>query len=352
MTEDSCEFWDNLDGTGLDNLDDKIRPMKLSCRPHAAPTIVLLLAVLCISRPLKCAAADTALPFRIAFVRRNIKITSTLDERDWIFTMDSSGKNLRDLKLEGSDPSWSPDGRQLAFASSRDERGTELYISNDNGSGIVRLTRTKGGSGVEKPAWSPDGKEIAFVKWSENIPDIYAITLASNQTRRITSGGGIYPTWSADGKKLAFASARNGAIQIYSCNPDGTDIAQLTNVDPGASQPAWSPDGNKILYTTSHSDSAASVGILDIPSHKASRFAYSDKFSFFSPAWSPDGRTVLLEMSGTGGFFLSISNPYASPNLKAIGWKHQILALGIDGSSRQLTKADDGGGAPSAGRIP
>jgi TolB protein len=277
---------------------------------------------------------------------------SLFEERDWIFTMDSEGKNLHDLKLEGSDPSWSPDGRQLVFASTRDERRAELYIANSDGSSVIRLTHAKGGSGIGKPVWSPDGKEIAFFEWSEKVPEIYVMKLDGNQVRQITTGGGIYPAWSPDGKKLAFASARDGAIQIYSCNSDGTNVVRLTSVTSGASQPAWSPDGGKILYTTSHTDGAASVGILNIPSNKTSRFAYSDRFSFFSAAWSPDGGTVLLEMSGTGGFVLSFTSPYAPPSLKAIGWKHQVLALNLDGSSRQLTKADDGGGAPSAGRVP
>lgn len=267
--------------------------------------------------------------------------------------MDSSGKNVRDLKLEGSDPSWSPDGRKLAFTSTKDETRSELYIADPDGSKVVRPTHEKGGSGSEKPVWSPDGKRIAFDRWSNKLPNIYIVGVDGSDVKKISSGGGIYPTWSPDGKKLAFASARDGTIQIYFADSDGSNVTQLTSVKPGASQPAWSPDGNKILFTITGTQGESAIGILDVASKKSTRFAYSDKFNFFSPAWSPDGQHVLMETSGRGGFLLWPSNPYFPPNEQSIGWKHQILALATDGSeSRQLTKADDGGAEPAAGKIP
>lgn len=108
-----------------------------------------------------------------------------------------------------------------------------------------------------------------------------------------------------------------------------------------------------MLFTIVKLDGDSAIGILDVPTLKTSRFAYSDRFDFFSPAWSPDGRTVLMELSGKGGFFLQSSDPYLPASEKAIGWKHQILAISVDGSaSRQLTKGDDGGNQPSAGRAP
>lgn len=265
--------------------------------------------------------------------------------------MDSEGKNVRDLKVEGFAPCWSRDGKKLAFASNRDGRIAEIYVVNSDGSGLVRLTHEKGGNDAGRPTWSPDDKQIAFFRWVGKVPEIFIVSADGGEQRKITSGGGIDPSWSPDGKKLAFASARHGSIQIYSANADGSGVTQLTATKPGATEPAWSPDGNKILFSVPGGlDAPATVGILNLPSGKVGRFAYSDKFSFFSPAWSPDGDTVLLEMSGVGIVHVLSSDPYLSPEDRSPIWKHQILALGIDGTTRQLTKADDGGGSPAASR--
>jgi len=295
-------------------------------------------------------------PFRLAFVQTRTHATYTLEIRNWIFTMDSEGKNVRDLKLDGSYPSWSPDGKKIAFSSAKDETHAELYVSDPDGSHIQRLTRRKGGTGVSRPVWSPDGRQIAFFALVGRIPEIFVVNCDGGEATQVSSGGGIYPTWSPDSRKIAFASARNGSIQLYSFNLDGSGLLQLTNMKSGASEPAWSPDGNKILFTVVEgvgSEGVATIGILDVSSLKTTRFAYSDKFNFFSPTWSPDGRTVLMELSRKGGFFLQTSDPYVPPAEKVIGWKHQIIAVSVDGAvSRQLTKADDGGTQPSAGKMP
>ncbi len=267
--------------------------------------------------------------------------------------MDSEGKNIRDLKLEGSNPSWSPDGKKIVFASTRDETHTELYVSDADGSRMQRLTHKKGGTGASRPVWSPDARQIAFFAFVGRLPEVFVVSSDGGEPKQVSSGGGIYPTWSPDGAKLAFASARNGSIQLYSSNPDGSSLIQLTNVKPGASEPAWSPTGNEILFTVVGSEGDATIDIVDAVSLKTTRFAYSDKFNFFSPSWSPDGKTALFELSGKGGFLLWTTDPYIPPSEKVIGWKHQILAVSLDGSvSRQLTKADDGGSEPAAGRVP
>jgi tol-pal system beta propeller repeat protein TolB len=298
-------------------------------------------------------AGNSPQPFRLAFARKRTHATYTYETRSWLFTMDSDGRNVRDLKLEGFSPSWSPDGNRIAFSSSKDEPRAEVYVCNADGSHTQRLTHLRGGAGADRPVWSPDGKQIAFSSFVGKLPEIFVVDIDGSEPKKLTGGGGISPSWSPDGKKIVFASARGGSLQLYWTNADGTGVAQLTTVKPGASEPAWSPDGNKILYTVTGLQSESTIGILDVPSGKTSRFAYSDKFNFFSPAWSPDSKMVLMELSGKGGFVVWSPDPYEPPAEKAIGWKHQIFAMTIDGAlSRQLTKADDGGTQPSAGKMP
>jgi Tol biopolymer transport system component len=326
--------------------------MKAACRLSlVALSGFFLFAFACV---LTAPSQSSGPSYRIAFVRVHTQATNTIQRRSWLFTMDSDGKNIRELKIEGFDPCWSADGKRIAFASSRDETEPEVYVVNADGSGLVRVTREKGGSHAAHPVWSPDGKLIAFHRWLGKTPEVFVVNVDGGEAKQLTSGGGVDPSWSPDGKRIAFASARAGSIQLFSVNLDGGGLTKLTAEKPGATEPAWSPDGTKILFTVPGDiDRASIVGILDVSSGKTARFAYSDKFSFFSPAWSPDGKTVLLELSGHTGVGLVGPSPYLPPRDLTLGLKHQVFSIGVDGSnSRQLTKADDGGGSPAAGRTP
>jgi len=80
-----------------------------------------------------------------------------------VFTMNADGANVRQITFGDPDdqvPSWSPDGRQIAFASDRATPGQQfdVYVVRRDGSRPTRLTYAEGGS----PAWSPDGLKIAF----------------------------------------------------------------------------------------------------------------------------------------------------------------------------------------------
>ena len=93
------------------------------------------------------------------------------DESPDIWLMRPDGSDARRIAEDGASPAWSPDGRQIAFASARDRYGetiyddgtepnSEVYVMNADGSNQRRLTRNKADDG--SPTWTPDGRSIAF----------------------------------------------------------------------------------------------------------------------------------------------------------------------------------------------
>ena len=147
------------------------------------------------------------------------------------------------------DPTWSPDGRQIAFRSQRDGND-EIYVMNADGTCQRNLTNDPVNDW--SPAWSPDGTRIAFARFFDANPytDLAVINVDGSGLRRLTTASGEYPGWSPDGARIAFATAWDGNYEIYVMNADGSDQTRLTNNPAYDMSPAWSPDGTHIAFDT------------------------------------------------------------------------------------------------------
>ena len=125
--------------------------------------------------------------------------------------MDADGGNQRrltnsgDAHIHNSKPSWSPDGRRIAFASNR-EGSVKIYVMNTDGGQQRNRTRDMHG---DDPSWSPDGKHIAFVSERDGNKEIYTINADGRRNpRRLTDNpqADTDPAWLAP----AFAVAPAG----------------------------------------------------------------------------------------------------------------------------------------------
>jgi Tol biopolymer transport system component len=155
-----------------------------------------------------------------------------------LWVMKPDGDNPRPLTFRDDiDPTWSPDGSMIAFASSRNgER--QLYVANADGSNVRQVTDLNNMGG--RSTWSPDGTRLAFYRGPFEDRNIYIINIDGTGLVRLTDGGdNLGPSWSPDGNWIAFTSFRDGNNEIYIIRPDGTGLTRLTNTSISDWQPRW-----------------------------------------------------------------------------------------------------------------
>jgi len=144
-------------------------------------------------------------------------------------------------------PQLSPDGRRVAFTSTRSE-GWEIWVAELDGSNAVQLT-SLGAQATGVPRWSPDGEWITFASDAEGQFEIFVIPAVGGKPRRITSHPALehVPSFSRDGKWIYFSSNRTGQYQVWKVPVSGGDPVQVTQTGGWISYE--SPDGADLYYT-------------------------------------------------------------------------------------------------------
>jgi Tol biopolymer transport system component/DNA-binding winged helix-turn-helix (wHTH) protein len=156
-------------------------------------------------------------------------------------------KMLYSTKL-ARNPSFSPDGSEIAFESSRSGH-MEIWLCNRDGSHPRQVTHL-GGPPAGTPNWSPDGRLV----FDARVPAgsaIFTIPATGGSPRQLTTGAteDLVPFWSRDGRRIYFASKRTGSLQVWAMPADGGDAIQITR--GGGLRAVESFDGRYLYYTKS-----------------------------------------------------------------------------------------------------
>ncbi len=320
---------------------------------------------------------------------------------------DKQPQNLWLAKTDGSEnraltfgenaqthPRWSPDGKWLAFLSSRgDEKDNDqLWILSSAGGEAEQLTKEKGS--VDDFAWAPDSKRLVLVlhdpdprdpeakeKEKKTVPPIVIdryqfkadiagyltnhwshlklLDLATRKVAALTSGAhaDVLPAWSPDGKQIAFVTKRgddpdrteNWDVYLIEPKPGAKEKQLTTSPEADAhpdweSAPAWSPDGKTIAYIHGGDPKKIEYAVHSLATIPASGGAAKilttalDR-NLLQPHWAPDGRSIFAVLEDDGSETLVRVAAEGGAPEPVVGGRRKVTAYDVSPDGQVIVRA-------------
>ena len=205
--------------------------------------------------------------------------------------VERSGRS-RVVAARGHVPSWSPDGRRLAYVATGAAGESELHVVDADGRHRSPITRSRGADEVAAD-WSADGRRLVV----ERNLRLLVIGADGRGERVLTSG--TSPVWAPKGDRIAFVSDRSGSENLYVIGADGHGLWRVTTSDAAESEPAWSPDGQRLAFVSLDAG-FTDVYVVNVQNHELVRLT-QDSSTESSPVWSPEGENVWYISDRTDG---------------------------------------------------
>jgi Tol biopolymer transport system component/DNA-binding winged helix-turn-helix (wHTH) protein len=229
-------------------------------------------------------------------------------------------------------PAFSPDGTLVAFRQSDGGKNNGIYAAVVGGEKSIQLTSDTGDC---CPTWSPDGRQIAFVRYSGQSFSIFTIPALGGTERRLYRGpdhlgGGL--SWSPDGNLIAFSESLETdptRAWISALSVSDSTVRELSTPPPGwiDRSPSYSPDGERLAFIRS-TVAGVSNDMYVMAAHggPAKRLTFDHRPMTGSLAWTSDSREIVFASARSAEMGLwvvaaegSIPRPLAGPVGEA-GW--------------------------------
>jgi serine/threonine protein kinase/Tol biopolymer transport system component len=238
---------------------------------------------------------------------------ATIDANIWRLELNGAGRTIKPpRRLIASthldhNPTYSPDGTRIAFASNR-SGSHQIWVSNSDSSGTAQLTFFRGPGYTASPYWSPDGRQIYFGSTAEGQYGVYVISSEGGQPKRL--GSEAPESWSRDGKWVYFH--RGDEIWKRPAVGGGRMI-QITRT--GGAQAVESPDG-RLLYYLKENKEFTSLWKVPVEGGPESQllesvccqnFAVVEQGIYFIPAWKGKDNSSVQFLSFASGKIATIA---------------------------------------------
>jgi hypothetical protein len=257
-------------------------------------------------------------PGRIVFVSTRLGNKGTL----FLINADGSGDVIPLIpNSEAFDPNYSPGIHSIVWSTAalNTPENAWLYTMNPD------IGRVKNIGGQERgdwwqPALSPGGQTVAFVSNRDGNLEIYSMNIDGSDLRNLTNNPAEdrKPAWSPDSERIVFVSKREGGqSDIYVMNKDGTNVDRLTTDEAIDTSPAWSPDGKEIAFVSTRGEGGRSqIYVMDADGGNPRNLTNSGLDEDF-PAWSPDSNWLAFtrytgENNKTEVFVMTIAGDHVT----------------------------------------
>jgi Tol biopolymer transport system component len=199
-----------------------------------------------------------------------------------------------------------PDGGLMVWLLTETDGTTDVYLLNPNHPGS-RATMSSYHISPREVDWSPDGTRIAFSSPADAnntaSGDIFVMDVLTKSVRNVSQNpaSDTMPRWSPNGRYVSYTSTRDGNLDNFIANPDGSFSQKVSNSPDDDWTAAWSPDGRYVAY-----HGVGTISVVNVRSGDSEQYLIHDRV--VSPTWSPDGQYISFQTPVRGGSIIQLIN--------------------------------------------